>query len=312
MSTELDAIPLTGPPAVAVPRIEAVQLVQFAAVLRRAGYGAAQELQNGNVPAPMESSEGHLATLRRLFWRGEAVPELEAAEALVPVSLSDLVQRGLLRQNANGVRAVFQIQVYGGLFFIVDYLPQVQPPDVVLPIGPSGKYLASVTIRKPVESALDLGCGCGIQALLLARHAQHVTATDINPRALELTRLNATMNVLPNIETLEGSYFEPVAGRRFDLLVANLPYVITPESKYIYRDVGRPDDLPIRRNVGQIPLRLNEGGFAHVMLNRIHAADQAWWEPLEDWTKRRNVDGWLLYSHSQSPEQYTRQWLWID
>jgi hypothetical protein len=48
------------------------------------------------------------------------------------------------------------------------------------------------------------------------------------------------------------------------------------------------------------------------MLNWIHAADQAWWRPIEDWTKQRNADGWLLYSHSHNPEEYARQWLTID
>ncbi len=300
------------PMAVAVPRLEADDLHQLAAALTHSRYAAAQELTQPEGPAPMEGSEPGLATLRQLFWRGEIVPEPEASEALRPMQVTRLVEADLLQVDANGVRALFQIQVYRGLFFIVDFMLHDQPADLVLPIGPSGRYLETVTIRRPVDSALDLGCGCGIQSLMISRHARHVTATDINPRALALTRMNATMNGASNVKTLQGSYFEPVAGRTFDLLVANLPYVITPENKYVYRDLGSLDDLPIRKNVEQVPLHLNEGGFAHVMLNWIYGAQEAWHEPIARWTTRRNVDAWLIYSHSKTAQQYTQQWITVD
>ena len=72
--------------------------------------------------------------------------------------------------------------------------------DIVLASGPPGSRwdpcrlcrrpasavvtLADLTIRRPVGTALDVGTGCGIQALLAARHAERVVATDINERAL--------------------------------------------------------------------------------------------------------------------------------
>ena len=49
-------------------------------------------------------------------------------------------------------------------------------------------------MREPVGSALDLGTGCGVQALHLAAHARSVVATDVNERALWMTRLNAALN----------------------------------------------------------------------------------------------------------------------
>ncbi|HEY5982514.1 MAG TPA: methyltransferase, partial [Anaerolineales bacterium] len=300
------------PSAAAIPSFRELDPRELVGVLNRSGYGATQELRFSRGPASLEDSPGYLLPLRRLFWRGELLSTNEAAGALTPLNIAALVEAGVLKEEHGGVRALFQIQVYDGLYFIVDFMPEDHPTDVVLPIGPSSKYLAEITIRKPVDSALDLGCGCGIQALLMSRHARQVAATDINPRAVELTRLNAALNGIMNVETLLGSYFEPVAGRTFDLLVANLPYVITPETRYIYRDTGQADDQSIRRNVEQAALHLREGGFAQIMLNWIHAASEAWWRPIENWTRQRNVDGWLLYSHSQTPEQYTKQWLMID
>ena len=236
----------------------------------------------------------------------------EAACAVAPLELRALIEAGLLEQQGDQVRARYQLQVYDGLLFIVDFMPLQHPPEIVLPIGPSGRYLASVTSRKGVRSALDLGCGCGIQALLLARHAESVTATDINPRAVALTRINACLNGISNVEILEGSYFEPVRGRTFDLIVANLPYVITPENRYTYRDLGRGDDIPIRQNVQQMEAHLNEGGYAHLLLNWIHQENEPWWQPVDQWLEKCRAEAWLFHSSSMGPEEYARRWILID
>ena len=83
---------------------------------------------------------------------------------------------------------------------------------------------------------LDVGTGCGIQALQAAEHADRVVATDVNPRALELTALGAALSGIDNVELREGSWFEPVAGEQFDLIVSNPPFVISPENDFVYRD----------------------------------------------------------------------------
>ncbi len=75
---------------------------------------------------------------------------------------------------------------------------------------------------------LDLGTGSGVLGLRGASHCDRVTAVDINPRALMFAGFNAHLNFVDNIELLEGSWFEPVAGRRFDLIVSNPPYVVSP------------------------------------------------------------------------------------
>ena len=112
-------------------------------------------------------------------------------------------------------------------------MPGVHRPSVAL---------AHLTVRGSVERALDLCTGNGIQAILLAAHAENVVATDVNARALAYAGFNAALNGVDNVETRLGSFFEPVEGERFDLVVANPPYVVSPESAYLFRDGGMRGD----------------------------------------------------------------------
>jgi release factor glutamine methyltransferase len=79
----------------------------------------------------------------------------------------------------------------------------------------------------PAGSVLDLGTGCGAIALALARERPHwqVTATDVSTEALEVARANAAQLELTGIDFRQGSWFAPLAGARFDLIVSNPPYV---------------------------------------------------------------------------------------
>ena len=64
----------------------------------------------------------------------------------------------------------------------------------MLGVSAASASLAQLTLRRPVGRALDLGTGCGVQSLHLARHADAVVATDLNPRALDLARITFALN----------------------------------------------------------------------------------------------------------------------
>ncbi len=244
--------------------------------------------------------------LTSIFVRGLELESDLACQSLGPAARDLLLESGLLEIRQDRVRARFQAQQYAGLIFFSDFVGWESDPDFVLPVGPAGKYLALLTIRRPAARTLDLGCGCGLQALLAARHSEQVIATDINSRALALTRLNAGMNGLENIETRLGSYFEPVQGEGFDLILANLPYVISPEKRRRYRSADRAS---LQTWLEQLPAVLNLGGFAQLLLNWVHGTDQDWSEPIRRALENSPVDACLIYNGSKGPAAYADLWL---
>lgn len=98
-------------------------------------------------------------------------------------------------------------------------------PAVLIP-RPETELLVDLALARKPASILDLGTGSGAIALALKRHlpAARVVATDASAAALEVARTNAQRFSL-DIELRLGSWFEPVAGERFEAVISNPPYV---------------------------------------------------------------------------------------
>ncbi len=227
-----------------------------------------------------------LSVLARLFALGASVAREAAAAALAPVGLTALEQAGILEAGNDGrVASPMRITPHDGLVFLHDPPDSSGPSDQVAPVGPASKTLASLTIRAPVDLALDLGTGCGVQALLLARHARKVIATDVSERALSFARTNAAMNGVENIELRRGDLFEPVRGERFDLIAANPPFVISPETSHVFRDSDLAGDDVSRQVVAGAGDHLKEGGYATVLCEWLQSGGDAWRDAPERWVE---------------------------
>ena len=282
------------------------------------GIGAALSLAGAEYAVPFmqipllerrlrEIEPGRLTTFIRLFVLGGAVPIAETVKALQPISLESMGD--VLHITEGSVRSPLRLTPYAGFVFAHDPEGPHPPPDFVMGIGPATRTLAGLTLRRPVDCALDIGSGCGVHALLAARHADRVVAVELNPRGVWLTRLNAALNgVYDNVDVREGSLFEPVAGMTFDLIVSNPPYVISPDSTYIFRDSGRPGDTLNRAVVEQSTRALREGGFAHVLCNWVHDAEEDWWEPFAQWVEGSGCDALLLRYRSEDGLTYAAKW----
>lgn len=247
--------------------------------------------------------------LAKLFLLGLPLAPDEVEAALDGIELDALERDGWLELVDGRVRSTLKLVPHGDLLIASDR--DAEGPtsaDWVAGMHPPSVTLAKLTVRPPLEGALDVGTGNGIQALLASRHAESVVATDVNPRALTVAALNARLNVVTNIEFREGSYFEPVAGELFELVTCNPPYVISPESQYAYRDSGLPGDAVSREVVQAAPQHLREGGFAHVLISWAHPPGE-WFAPLERWVEGCGCDCWLLYFGSDDPVSHAAEWL---
>jgi ribosomal protein L3 glutamine methyltransferase len=124
-----------------------------------------------------------------------------------------------------------------------------------------------------VGRVLDLCTGSGCLAILAARLFPNaeIDAVELSPRALEVARLNVEQSGYgERINLLEGDLFEPVARERYDLILANPPYVdavameeLPPEFRHepaMALDGGEDGLDIVRRILAEVPRHLNPGG----------------------------------------------------
>lgn len=252
-----------------------------------------------------------LETLISLFYRGAATNVAVTCRALRPMVLDTWVEAGLVEVRNRSVVPTIRIVPHQGLLLACDIPDQSQGPthpDFVMGIGGSTVSVADATIRRPVRSTLDLGTGCGIQALLAATHSERVVAVDRNKRALDLAVFNARLNGVTNIDFFKGDLFEPVQGHQFDLIVSNPPYVISPEFRAHYRDSGMTGDQFCQKIVRQAPRYLREGGYCQISCNWAHVKGEKWRDRLARWFEGSGCDVWVLRTETRSPSEYVRFW----
>ena len=254
-----------------------------------------------------------LFTLMRLFLIGSTVDPAHLEASLPGVSLAELERLGLIEPADGGIRSTIRVIPHGDIVIACDRNYYGDPPgrhvaDLVTGVNSPATLLADLTVRKQVASALDLGTGGGVQALLLANHSTRVVAADINPRALYFTELNAGLNRVDNIELRLGSWLEPVGDEKFDIITANPPYVMSPESTFLYRDSGMPADSLCRQLVRDIPGHLGEGGFGHILISWALRTGEEWSKPLRRWLEGLPCDAWLLHYLTDDPLTQAAKW----
>lgn len=253
-----------------------------------------------------------LETLMRLFLIGSSVERADLEASLPGVPVEELERLGLVEASGARVRSTMRIIPHGDIVIACDrnYYGDAlgHEADVVTGVNSPATLLADLTVRLEAGSALDLGTGGGIQAMLLANHCKRVVAVDINPRALHFAELNACLNRVENIELRQGSWFEPVEGERFDIITANPPYVMSPDSTFLYRDSGMPADSLCRQLVRDMSSHLEEGGFGHILISWALKKDQEWSQPLRRWLQGLPCDAWLLHYLTEDPLTQAAKW----
>ncbi|HEX2810196.1 MAG TPA: methyltransferase, partial [Kineosporiaceae bacterium] len=256
-------VPLTDPPAVDALRSDLAgftvdAVTQLLGPVAHAALGREQPVPALTVLAAVTAAgdvREPLATLVTAMVVGRPVRRRSLDAALPRLGADGAVRLGLVEAAGAGpddeVRPLVDLRPYAAVDALgtadwwvasdLDELATGRPlrTDHVLGVGGASTTLARCALRRQVERVLDLGTGCGVQALHAGRHAGAVTGTDVSRRALAFARFNGALNGVP-IETRHGDLFQPVAGVRFDQEVSNPPFVITPLRSgvptYEYRD----------------------------------------------------------------------------
>jgi SAM-dependent methyltransferase len=255
--------------------------------------------------------ESPLHTLIRLFALHLPVREAEARRALDPLTPEEAQALGVVGVEGSEVHPLVGFVVTEGLVLVRD-IPEAGSGalrgDHVVGLNPPALLLARLTVRRPARSALDLGCGGGVQSLLAARHCERVIGVDLNPRAVAFARFNACLNGISNVEFREGDLFGPVTGERFDLVVCNPPYVISPETELLFRDGGRSSDSFCEEVVRGLGRHLETGGFATALVHWVVREGDHWSVPPAGWVEGQGCDAWLLHIQTQKPLDYAANW----
>jgi methylase of polypeptide subunit release factors len=282
------------------------------------GQGAHAALGRGEVEPAYRASRdgGELGVLVRLLLLGAVEPDAAVAAALAPLPPAEAAEAGLLTRSGDGWAAALDLRPYGDdsdgenpadWWVLSDLDSRRQQRDHVTGVGAASLTLAAATVRRPVGSVLDLGTGCGVQALHASRHAGSVTATDVAPRALAMAQATFTLNEL-DVELLDGPWLEPVAGRRFDQIVSNPPFVPGPARvDYVYRDSGQDGDAALAALVGALPDRLAPGGVAQLLGSWLHVRGEDWPDRIRGWLPP-GVDAWVVQREVADPALHVGTW----
>ena len=282
-------------------------LVELAARLRAVGYSAHALRQRLGVTVPddvgllnrapalerLRREDTPVAVLARAFYLEAPEPIAALLRAVPRVELKHLVQVGLLAQRRRTLTARLRLDIVDDLYVLADR--RLEKPDahaLRLPVGdmvypPGGDSVMLAGVVPPVEGgrALDLCTGSGIQALKLARASGAVVATDIGARAVALARANAHLNGIGNVEAREGDLFSPVRAERFDVIVANPPFVPSPRRGPAYHSGGPRGDRVVQRVVRGLGAHLRPGGRAFAISHLALAEGESAAGRLRPWVR---------------------------
>lgn len=222
--------------------IDSPFLGKFREALARVGYTGENLCRvTGEIPLPFAQSSARerayrylfslhpaLMTAISLFLSSSPLPKRDIVPLFGWDLYQALVDRGILRRRGlRGVECPFHLFPFDNAWLFTDRAGGLLQPDrrdAVLHLLQEQEFLSSALLRMPIANALDLCTGSGIFAVLSARFAKHVIATDINPRALNFVAMNSRLNGALNVEAMPGDLYAAVSGRKFDLILANPPY----------------------------------------------------------------------------------------
>lgn len=159
-----------------------------------------------------------------------------------PGILAHMRAAGVLIETGAVMRSAVRLSSLDGMLFLHSAFPTAAADAVFF--GPdtyrfARAILAHIKHGPAVRRAVDIGCGAGPGAILVARAhpGAEVFAADINPAALQMTEVNAALAGV-SVSAVKSDLLSSIPGL-FDLIVSNPPYLVDPDAR-AYRHGGGP------------------------------------------------------------------------
>ncbi len=225
-----------------------------------------------------------LDKLIRLFTLARGIEAVEMEEIFEKTLLDFCEEVGLLSKL--GSLYISEVDLFpcmGGIFATDHQFTGDYRPNHVYPLGHDSYMLARGIIPRLSRLTLDLCTGSGVQAILASCFSRNVIGVDMNRRALNFARFNALLNQVENVKFIRGDLYEPVMDRKFDLILANPPFVPAPEQKLDFRDGGETGEEILKKIVEGIPWFLNDGGYAQIVTVMVYMEGSRYPEKLHRW-----------------------------
>lgn len=251
--------------------------------------------------------------LARCFFLGLPVDAGTAEEFLSSPFLEICLGSGILRRDSDSLIPQALVVPVGPRLLASDLHEsgKVQV-DVdsgwhVQTVSDPGLHVLKFAVQQPVKSMLDLFGGGGLHGLFASGYSQSVTTTDLNPRAKPFADFNIALNGCNNMTAVTGDLFSAVEDQRFDLILANPPYVISPSESAGYRENPMALDGFLQRLLRQVPRYLEEGGIFQAVCEWVEIDGQDWRERFQSWLVDCGCDAWVLAANRQLPESYAHR-----
>ncbi len=291
---------------------DAEQIGAIRLALKRSRYAATVLAAARTELAATQEAASRAHPMLRMFFYGQRVAQEEARTGLDPLPLESWQAARLIDLKGGYAVPLVRLEPYEDLIVASDldwWSETGAAEDAVMGLSGSTLWLANMTVRQKSKRTLDVGTGMGIQAMLAASHSDHVLATDINVRALAFARFNARLNGITNIEFAEGNLLEPARGSTFDLILANPPFVISPEFETYGRDNKDDGDEFVQRICKELPQHLNDGGYGQIFCDWAQIAGGPWPIRLAKWFAKSDCDAWVLRRRTYHPVEYASNYL---
>lgn len=255
---------------------------------------------------------GRAQLLDALFRREASVPGDEVRRALGPGGLEQLLAAGMLMEVDGAISGRVRVVRFRGQLIASDRYGYRRHAEFVIGPGPASAIIADAIPPAAQGRVLDLGCGPGTHSLWLSDGSSEVLGVDISERALAFAAFNRQLNARNGVAFARGDFLtappDPDLDDRFDVVLANPPFVLAPATELRYRDRPLPGDRTTRTAMERVARALAPGGRGYVLGSWLDPGEGSWSDPPRGWLRGLGVRGAITRVSSHTAFEYATLW----